>query len=96
MRLTAILFARGQTRFKYFQRYVEGVKNAGYTRTITDPVRGTVVRSRNKFHYDKARPWTDEFVQENAKLRLPKTLVEPIDKWTVFKGDRVSQGMIIV
>jgi len=41
------------------------------------------------FRFGAYRPWTQEFQQENERIR-DEIFVEPIKNWSVFRGDRVE------
>ncbi|KAF5292330.1 hypothetical protein FQA39_LY03364 [Lamprigera yunnana] len=53
--------------------------------------RPNVVVKRKKFHFTLDRPWSGQFFETNSPGRFnPKVFVEPIKKWSFFKGDRVE------
>lgn len=46
---------------------------------------------RQRFIFTENRPWTHEFFQDNFPgKQVEKVFVEPIEKWSWFRGDRVE------
>lgn len=46
---------------------------------------------RKKYRFTTNRPWTHQFRQQNMPgLQRKKVFIEPVEKWTFFKGDRVE------
>ena len=55
------------------------------------PVSGYKEMTKKKWYYSEFRPWTDDSKQENLPGKWhPKVRLEPIEEWTIFKGDVVS------
>jgi ribosomal protein L24 len=53
--------------------------------------RHRVYRWKREAYYDRYRPWEKEFQDMNAQwVYQPKIWVEPIEKFYMFKGDRVE------
>lgn len=85
MRLTLSRFS------KYFQRYVEHEMYKDRVRTRHHPLIGTKIAGVKPLYFGKARPWTDQFHQENVSGKnQPKVFVEPIKEQKIFLGDRVQ------
>lgn len=49
------------------------------------------VIERTKFRYGTNRPWTSQFLMQNAPYKgRKKVFIEPIENWSYFRGDRVE------
>lgn len=73
-------------------RYIERSMNQVYWRNPKGvQYKPNAVIQRKKFYFGVHRPWTMDFRNENEPGRLaPKVFVEPIKKWSFFRGDRVE------
>ncbi|KAB0803798.1 hypothetical protein PPYR_00768 [Photinus pyralis] len=96
MRLTQIFCTKiGEWTKKYANlpdRYIKRTMEQVYWRNPKGiQYRPNVVVKRKKFHFNLDRPWSAQFAETNARGRLhPKVFVEPIRKWSYFRGDRVE------
>ena len=91
MRLTVILRAGRKSPFNYYTRYLERNRDERYTRIIYDPIRGRQVRLDKEFIYDENRPYTENFHMTQLKRKDKRPIyIEPLERWNMFKGDRVS------
>lgn len=95
MRLTQLLNVVAKTTKEFSnlpERYIERAMNQVYWRNPKGlQYRSDVVIKRKKFKFSTHRPWTREFQEMNSRGRChEKIFVEPIKKWSFFKGDRVE------
>ncbi|KAK4884206.1 hypothetical protein RN001_000477 [Aquatica leii] len=96
MRLTQILYSRiGEWSKRYAnlpERYIKRTMEQVYWRNPKGiQYKANTIIKRKKFHYTLDRPWSAQFYETNSPGILhPKVFVEPIKKWSFFKGDRVE------
>ncbi|KAF5301670.1 hypothetical protein FQR65_LT19205 [Abscondita terminalis] len=96
MRLTQILFSRiGEWSKRYANlpdRYIKRMMEQVYWRNPKGlQYRPNVAVKRKKYHFTLDRPWSAQFYETNSPGTLhPKVFVEPIKKWSFFRGDRVE------
>lgn len=96
MRLTQILLSRvGEWSKKYSNlpdRYIKRAMEQVYWRNPKGiQYRPNVTVQRKKYRFTMNRPWSHQFYEQNAPGRLrKKVFVEPIKKWSFFRGDRVE------
>ena len=83
---------------KYFKRYIERELHKSKARRQWHPLSGWKELKKERFYPNEHRPWTAEYKAMNPfHQRTPKTLfVEPIKKWDVYTGDRVSHVYLLL
>lgn len=96
MRLTEIVLSRlGKWSNQYSNlpdRYIKRAMEQVYWRNPKGiQYRPNVTVERKKFRFTTNRPWSSQFYEQNAPGTLrKKVFVEPILKWSFFRGDRVE------
>jgi hypothetical protein len=86
MRLTVITL-------NYFKKYVQREIAKATGVRVYKPLQGWRDVRKKDWYYDENRPWTDAAKAANSPMkRHAKYLLEPVaeEKWSFFKGDRVS------
>lgn len=96
MRLINVLFSKVGRYSKDFSNLPDRYINRAMEQVEWRNPRGiqykpNAVIKRKNFKFTTHRPWTGHFHEENARgVFHQKIFVEPILKWSFFRGDRVE------
>ncbi|XP_068893522.1 large ribosomal subunit protein uL24m [Tenebrio molitor] len=96
MRLTQLLFSKIGKYSKDFSnlpdRYIKrAMEQVEWKNPKGIQYKANAVIKRTKYKFGMHRPWTAEFREENSPgVYHAKVFVEPIKKWSFFRGDRVE------
>lgn len=96
MRLTQLLFSRIGKYSKDFSnlpdRYIKrAMEQVEWRNPRGIQYKPNAVLKRTKYKFGMHRPWSAQFREENAPgVYHEKVFVEPIRKWSFFRGDRVE------
>jgi len=76
---------------RYWRRYLEREMTHDHLRRQWKPIVGWKEHVQKEWHYEEHRPWTKAFKEANVQgTRVPCIPVEPVKKYDIYKGDRVS------
>ncbi|EDW54293.1 probable 39S ribosomal protein L24, mitochondrial [Drosophila sechellia] len=91
MRLTQYLASKLKNFSNLPKEYIERSKKQVYWQTPKEINYLPRTVERKRFRYTTNRSWTGEFRQQNMPGTVRrKVLVEPIEDWSFFRGDRIE------
>ncbi|XP_017117200.1 probable 39S ribosomal protein L24, mitochondrial [Drosophila elegans] len=91
MRITQFLASKLKNFSNLPKEYMERSKKQVYWQTPKEVNYLPRTVERKRFRYTTNRPWTGHFRQQNMPGTVRrKVLVEPIEDWSFFRGDRIE------
>ncbi|XP_017043663.1 probable 39S ribosomal protein L24, mitochondrial [Drosophila ficusphila] len=91
MRITQFLASKLKNFSNLPKEYIERSKKQVYWQTPKELNYLPRTVERKRFRYTTNRPWTGQFRQQNMPGTVRrKVLVEPIEEWSFFRGDRIE------
>ncbi|KAI8043379.1 probable 39S ribosomal protein L24, mitochondrial [Drosophila gunungcola] len=91
MRMTQFLASKLKNFSNLPKEYMERSKKQVYWQTPKEVNYLPRTVERKRFRYTTNRPWTGHFRQQNMPGTVRrKVLVEPIEDWSFFRGDRIE------